>query len=170
MKFRIGPTLATALLLQGVLNQNGRTASIAVQGARIDSFPNCQVTGRAWIGDGGCDGGDYNTAEFGWDGGDCDEGNAALWRKYPECKLGIHPDKVGDGECDHGNFGKGLSLYNSAECGWDGGDCVVDGYPECHVASPDPLEMAGVIQANTTPSSVAGTAATASWVHIQIVT
>lgn len=137
MMFRIGrPILVTALLLRGGNNPLGRTGSFMVLGARIGSFPNCEVRAPAWIGDGSCDGGDYNTAECGWDGGDCDALNAVLWEKYPECKQGIHPGKIGDGDCDHGMFGKGLSLYNSAECGWDGGDCVVDGYPDCHVASP----------------------------------
>jgi len=36
-----------------------------------NDYPNCSVRYPSWIGDGICDGFDYNTTECGWDGGDC---------------------------------------------------------------------------------------------------
>lgn len=42
---------------------------------------------------------------------------------YPNCKA-PYPDYIGDGDCDG-------SEYFNAECGWDGGDCHVPGYPDC---------------------------------------
>jgi len=63
------------------------------------------------IGDGYCDGSEYNTEGCGWDGGDCAEFNG----EWPGCIV-ESPDFVGDGECDGG-------VYNTAECGFDGGDC-----------------------------------------------
>ncbi len=36
-----------------------------------DSFPQCNVTSRASIGNGVCDGAAYNVDECGYDGGDC---------------------------------------------------------------------------------------------------
>ena len=64
-----------------------------------------------WIGDGSCNTEEYNTAECGWDGGDC------LIEKYPNCKgRMVVPSRIGDGWCDDGK-------YNTEECGWDGGDC-----------------------------------------------
>jgi hypothetical protein len=29
--------------------------------------------------------------------------------------------------------------YNTVECGWDGGDCIVEGYPDCHIDEPNLL-------------------------------
>ena len=80
----------------------------------------CQVTNPKKVGDGSCDGGEYNIEECGWDGGDCVEG-------YPDCQV-TNPKKVGDGSCDGGQ-------YNIEECGWDGGDCLEfnSRYPDCHV-------------------------------------
>ncbi|CAN0393345.1 unnamed protein product, partial [Ectocarpus fasciculatus] len=38
-----------------------------------DDDSTCHVGVEAWIGDGYCDGGNYNTAGCNWDGGDCCE-------------------------------------------------------------------------------------------------
>ena len=38
-------------------------------------------------------------------------------------------DFIGNGQCDGWP-------YNTAKCGWDGGDCLVAGYPNCHVQNP----------------------------------
>ena len=70
---------------------------------------------RAWfIQDGRCDGGDYNTVECNYDGGDCTEFN----ENYPNCNVDS-PYKVGDNFCDKGD-------YDTEECGYDGGDCDDD--------------------------------------------
>lgn len=107
----------------------------------MGAYPNCHIEHdgfgdwRDRIGDGVCDGYDYNTAECGWDGGDCDAVNAVLWETYPKCNGGIAPELIGDGYC-HGNEMSGGDM-NIAECGWEGGDCVVIGYPDCHVEYPN---------------------------------
>ena len=88
-------------------------------------YPNCTVRSPDMIGDGRCDGGDYNTAECGFDGGDCD-----LFNSFPNCTAAI-PFWIGDGYCHGGD-------YNTAECGFDGGDCVLFNsmYPNCAVEIP----------------------------------
>ena len=169
MKFRIGFILGTALLSRRGFNRNGRTGLVAVDGARIGSFPNCIVASRSWIGDGECDGGEYNKPECGWDGGDCDPPLAPPG--YPDCYVDDR-DLIGDGSCDGDDYnteecgwdGGDCELYNSfpdcevsdperigdgtcdkydpyysEACGWDGGDCLVDGYPDCHVLEPNRL-------------------------------
>eukprot|EP00979_Chaetoceros_neogracilis_P012553 scaffold3353_cov298-Chaetoceros_neogracile.AAC.4 len=88
------------------------------------SYPNCNVGYPVLIGNGVCQGGDYNTAECGSDGGDCDDFNLA----YPHCNVD-RPYSIGNGSCS------GVD-YNTAECGFDGGDCVVPDYPDCHVDRP----------------------------------
>ena len=79
--------------------------------------------GGRHIGDGWCHGEEHNTAECGWDGGDC------LVDGYTDCHVD-DPADIGDGFCHV------WGIYNTAECGWDGGDCLIDGYPDCHVADP----------------------------------
>merc|ERR1712071_123923 len=74
---------------------------------------NCRVDCLTCIGNGVCDGGDYNTLDCGYDGGDCIEFNNI----YPNCHVHI-TRWIGDGKCDGGE-------YDTQECGWDGGDCVV---------------------------------------------
>mmetsp|Transcript_21514 Transcript_21514/g.27135 ORF Transcript_21514/g.27135 Transcript_21514/m.27135 type:complete len:225 (-) Transcript_21514:232-906(-) len=76
----------------------------------------CIVSDRAWLGDGFCDGGAYNTPECDYDGGDCDEFN----QNYPNCTV-PEPGLVGDDYCD--DTFRETPLYNVAECGFDGGDC-----------------------------------------------
>ena len=57
-----------------------------------------------------------------------------LQKGYPDCHSddlftlfgGFDPGQIGDGFfCDSG--------LNTEECGWDGGDCLYEGYPDCHV-------------------------------------
>jgi hypothetical protein len=119
----------------------------------MQDYPNCRYAYfTSFLGDGYCDGGDYNTAECGFDDGDCEEFNA----KYPNCTVTApaqigngycnsgdentaecgfdggdcdcivpYPSKIGDGNCDGGS-------YDTAECGFDGGDCdFLNKYPNC---------------------------------------
>ena len=148
-------------------------------------YPECHVFHPKWIGDGACNRGNYNTAECGWDGGDClkvdwpdchAEGSVAfrglgnghcnkafdtiecgfdlgdcrpnwssddanrlkeLITNYPECFFdGMDMGWIGDGFCDGG-------MYDREICGWDGGDCIVQGYPDCRVDEPDYISDGG---------------------------
>eukprot|EP00979_Chaetoceros_neogracilis_P018326 scaffold10570_cov290-Chaetoceros_neogracile.AAC.31 len=93
----------------------------------MQDYPNCDIFFSWRIGDGDCFGGDYNTVECGFDGGDCVDFN----NKYPNCNAAF-PYMIGDGYCNGDD-------YNTAECGFDEGDCVDfnNKYPNCNdVAYP----------------------------------
>jgi hypothetical protein len=84
-------------------------------------YPNCNVSSREQIGNGVCDGNEYNTTECGWDDGDClpcDDEYFGFYcdLHYPNCLVPV-PEFIGDGMCDGYD-------YNTTECGWDGGDCI----------------------------------------------
>jgi hypothetical protein len=92
--------------------------------ALTTALEGCSVTNPGWVGDGYCDKTEgYNTAECRWDGGDCcdftcvDMGFTCGYNGY-DCKSCSVPNPgwVADGYCDTGD-------YNTAGCGWDGGDC-----------------------------------------------
>ena len=125
-------------------------------------YPDCTASVKGWLGDGACDGGDYNNAECGWDGGDCCETtcpdsncgstdcqdpDAPAPVLFPNCDEAL--SYLGDGYCNGGD-------YNTRDCGWDGGDCCAstcvsdtytcgtydcrdttasDGYPDCRASS-----------------------------------
>ncbi len=73
----------------------------------------CFVPSPYLLGDGICQNyGNYNTANCGFDNGDCTDFN----RIYPECQVD-HPILLQDGVCVGGE-------YNTEECGWDGGNCL----------------------------------------------
>jgi len=78
----------------------------------------CQVPNPEFLGDGMCDGGDYNTEVCQWDKGDCDDFNEL----YPNCNV-PDPTKVGDKFCDD-QHNLDNPVYNVAACGFDGGDCA----------------------------------------------
>mmetsp|Transcript_23489 Transcript_23489/g.53596 ORF Transcript_23489/g.53596 Transcript_23489/m.53596 type:complete len:381 (-) Transcript_23489:25-1167(-) len=44
---------------------------------------------------------------------------------FPACKV-TYKKWIGDGVCDDG-------IYNTEKCGYDGGDCVALGYPNCNI-------------------------------------
>jgi hypothetical protein len=104
----------------------------------------CPVADPSWIGDGWCDAGQYNTKGCDYDGGDCCEESCVS--SFFECGVNGYfckdplygggwcnvsqPERLGDGKCDWEEDG-----YNTAICGYDGGDCCkqscVDGDAEC---------------------------------------
>jgi len=121
--------------------------------------PNCTIDTNfatfLWIGDGYCNhntvGADFNSEGCGWDGGDCCaetcvDGTSVCGTNGFVCKdpeYTIAPDCpidpnfatfewIGNGYCDHNTAG---ADFNSAGCGWDGGDCCaetcVDGTSVC---------------------------------------
>lgn len=107
-----------------------------------DEYPDCPVdysNRRRWIGNGHCNP-ILNTAECGWDGGDCLESNEANppleprtagdgdEDEYPDCQVQYaHRQKwIGNGYCN--------DILNTPECGYDGGDCLEDNQPEPRAA------------------------------------
>ena len=97
----------------------------------------CNVDNVNYLADGWCDDdiGDYNTAGCTWDGGDCCESTctdstyicgAADYNcldpdgQYLSCDVDYWW-WLGDAFCDQNYDG-----YNTAACGWDGGDCCTD--------------------------------------------
>ena len=106
---------------------------------------------NAYTDDGFCDK-ELNTLECEWDGGDCDEFN----RLYPEreCRVGFDYDggcesfrsaypnckQMGDDSYFYYKLGNGWCdlKYNTANCEWDGGDCLEFNkkYPNCKIRDP----------------------------------
>ncbi len=86
-------------------------------------YPNCLVELRYQIGDGRCDGGDFNTEDCAYDGGDCINFNI----DYPNCTV-QYPYFIGDGFCDDDG-----ADYHSGDCGFDEDDCadIKEQYPDC---------------------------------------
>jgi len=107
----------------------------------VDGFPDCRTDNPALIGDGNCTLG-YNTTSCGFDGGDC-------MGSYPLCNA-RNRSQIGDDYCNTGYWGyygddyydddyypsDDLDNLNTEECGWDDGDCIIPGYPDCHVQFP----------------------------------
>lgn len=74
------------------------------------------------IGDGICNSGIYNTADCGFEDGDC-----LLCNQLLE-ETGLDRTKLGDGQCDGQN-------YMSETCGMDGGDCAACPYPRFEIGN-----------------------------------
>ena len=103
----------------------------AGSGTPSDDASTCNVARPEWVGDGYCDGEDYNTEGCAYDGGDCCEATC----QDADYTCGVNgyqcadplgatatceaprPEWIGDGYCDRS------ADYNNPECGYDGGDC-----------------------------------------------
>ena len=108
-------------------------------------YPDCVVTdvvaAISKITNGKCDGGELNTLECAFDGGDCINHNLA----FPGCNVKDPEVQLGNGECDG-------DLYNTPECKYDNGDCIIANYTDCHT---DNIELVGDgvchLELNTVP-------------------
>lgn len=129
----------------------------------------CPVENDDRLGDGHCDGFVFNTPICGYDGGDCEEFNS----KYPNCMIEenytlnelYHEQRLSkndkNDENDHFAIGDGicqaLPMYNTPECGYEGGDCkecfemfedrikneedFLEGFANGHCDGPSPLNV-----------------------------
>ena len=81
------------------------------------------------VGDGECDEWPYNSKACDWDGGDCDDRNAAIRMKYPTCTW-EEVGWIGGAVCNR--------FLNVPECGYDDGACEEFNrkYPDCDVSNP----------------------------------
>ncbi len=91
------------------------------------------------IGDGRCDIGiEYDNIYCGFDGGDCV--GIGIHERYPNCPEGCTMNSdlfMGDGLCESWPKNSTQSeTCNSAECGFEEGDCSVPGYPDCNAYIP----------------------------------
>ena len=92
--------------------------AIIVGGAMIGvsvAKSKCQARDKTKLGDGTCDGGEYNTAQCGFDGGDCEQYNALVEQGCP-VPNNSDASRLGDGICDGG-------IFVAEGCDLDGGDC-----------------------------------------------
>ena len=93
-----------------VINQSykNRLYMTAECGYEDGDCSECIVDDPFCLGDGKCDGGEYNIDACGYNRGDCLKCNDLFER----------PDLVGDGRCQKSEE------YNDKECKWDGGNCI----------------------------------------------
>ena len=79
--------------------------------ASAPGFDKCVVPDHDLLGNGICDGDDYDSKECNWDDGDCEE----LHRLYPYCS---DTSSLNNGKCEN------TVPANTMACGYDGGDCI----------------------------------------------
>jgi hypothetical protein len=112
----------------------------------LDGHPGCCVPNSNFIGDGACDSeSPYNTAECGWDGGDCckatcnessifgckshlgesfeEYGPHGYYCLDPSQADSVDPDRCNVEEKERIGDGKCNPMYNTVGCNFDGGDC-----------------------------------------------
>jgi len=122
----------------GICNQEYNDADCLYDGDDCCPLNANDFSESILYGDGKCHGGVFNTEHCEFDGGDCVMANL----KYPDCPVLIFTNKMlttfdedhpfpalGDGRCDGG-------IFNTKECGWDDGDCLV-----CNAIVPDPSKV-----------------------------
>ncbi len=97
-----------------VCNEWTNNGLCAFDGGDCEVAESCNVEHPSVLGDGRCDGQEYNSEDCAFDGGDCFFFNLA----YPDCVVDF-PWRVGDGICNGAE-------YNTTDCGFDGGDCIVE--------------------------------------------
>jgi len=85
----------------------------------VPNLPNCHVDEPDRIGDGQCDGVEYNTRSCNYDSGDC------IVRGLPDCFTNM-PSIVGNDICEDFLVADGeMSDANTLECEFEGGDCLI---------------------------------------------
>ena len=77
--------------------------------------PGCKAPNIKLLGDGDCDGPEYNNEACDYDGGDCEDFN----KKFPGCKAGI-PSWIENNSCSAAFDRPGIM---TEECKWDNGAC-----------------------------------------------
>ena len=107
-KIRIGIFLLFAVLVGAIIG-----GVLGAQKRKEKALGECIVEDPSKLGNGQCDGDEYNTEKCRWDEGDC-----LILNQYPDCALTPKQSaRLGDGSCD------GLPWF-SHECGIDAGDCI----------------------------------------------
>ena len=162
-KVRIGLFVLILVLTGAIIG-----GILGAQKRKEDALGECIVEDPTKLGNGQCDGDEYNTEKCQWDMSDC-----LTINEYPDCALTPEQSaKLGNGYCDGlpwfkkecgydagdctecieivrrndmadhvGNGDCDGGNYNTAECNWDGGDCLDfnQQYPDCRAMNTDEI-------------------------------